>query len=118
MDGARPRSHGRNFQPVQPDISMMSLLDVDGQDGVAIPVCGRGVELTRAAIGAIAVYEFTPFDSSTSRPANQPPDGGGSTSEAVSVSRIKNSRTMLLEVEAAFGRSPPATWDRYVRNES
>src|SRR6516162_6442150 len=41
---------------------MESLFDVIAEHGMTVSVSRQGVELTRAAIGAVAVVKFAPFE--------------------------------------------------------
>src|SRR5688572_5182693 len=62
VNRARPRDGGRNSQPIQPSLAMLSFLDLYGHYRFALPVCGKPIELTRAAIGAITMKKLASLD--------------------------------------------------------
>ena len=62
VDGARPAEHAGSTQSIEARRSVEALLDVEHGEPAAMPVCWQRVELTGAAVGAIAVAELAAFD--------------------------------------------------------
>jgi hypothetical protein len=62
MYSARPAYDSRDPQSIQRGVTVIALIDIDRKDRMAIVMRRSGVELARAAIGAIAVNEFSSTD--------------------------------------------------------
>src|SRR5262249_286030 len=60
--GSRPAEDADKTQTVQPRLAVMALIDLHCRDREAVAIGRQGVELARAAIAAIAIYEFTGLD--------------------------------------------------------
>src|SRR5262249_19467200 len=58
MDGTRPCEHAGNFETVQFDIAVKTGFDLEADNGLTVAVRRQAIELTRAAVGTIAVREF------------------------------------------------------------
>jgi hypothetical protein len=52
----------RDPQAIELGVAMMSLVDLDAGDGMAMALVGQSVELAIAAIGARAIDEFAPLE--------------------------------------------------------
>src|SRR5262249_29517739 len=62
VDRARPAEDPYEFQAIEPGRSVVTLLDLEAANGLAISMRWQSVELAGAAVGAVAVDELTPFD--------------------------------------------------------
>src|ERR1022692_3606658 len=61
MNRTWPTKHPAEFQPIEPRIAVMALIDGDADDGLTVTVGRQCVELTRATVCAIAMGEVLPF---------------------------------------------------------
>jgi hypothetical protein len=55
MDRARPLKDPTELQPIELSVSVMSLVDDDADDGLAMALRRQGVKLAWATVGTIAV---------------------------------------------------------------
>jgi len=58
MDRSGPAEDARQAQPVELHIAMVTLVDLDADDGAAMAVRRQGIELAGTAIGTVAVGKF------------------------------------------------------------
>ncbi|MDA9468893.1 hypothetical protein XH87_30605 [Bradyrhizobium sp. CCBAU 53415] len=61
VDRARPAKDADESEAIQPDLAVKSFVDLEGAYGLTVSRCWRGIELARAPIGAIAIYELSSF---------------------------------------------------------
>jgi len=66
VDWSWPRKYGNRLKTVKARIPVVPFNDLEGGNCLAVTMGGQRIELTRTAIGAVAVDEFPTFD----RPLN------------------------------------------------
>jgi hypothetical protein len=62
MNRAGPTEDPAKFEAIELGVSMMALVDGDTDNGLAVAVGRQRIELTRAAVRAIAMREVSSFD--------------------------------------------------------
>jgi hypothetical protein len=62
VDRPWPGKHGGNLQAVQFCVAMLTFIDVNGEGTMTIAMGRPGVELTRASVVAVTMYDLTSFE--------------------------------------------------------
>jgi len=64
MNGARPAEYSYELEAIELGRAVMTLLDFEPSDGLAMSVRRQSVELAGTAVGAVAINELTSLDGS------------------------------------------------------
>src|SRR5262249_40478838 len=62
VDGAGPAKDPHEFEAIESGRSVVTLLDLEAANGLAVTVRRQSVELAGAGVGGVAVEEFTALD--------------------------------------------------------